>query len=165
MTSTASGRTRLQPGAVEPDRYRASITSAPQEAFLSQNEFDETLQQLQRLTPAPHQPLVMSEVVRASTNFVVRLREVMAGTGAPSWQTPLVEDGGRGAVVMLWQDGQRTLSVVVRPGEALEWFYEAGATGFGMSPVDLLRKGRTSPEDFAGRIWPAWVSGSDPATA
>lgn len=130
--------------------------------YLSQNEFDNTLQLIQRLTPGPHQPPLMSEAVQAAAEFVVGVRKVMAGAGGPLWQTPLVEDGGAGAVVLLWQDGQRTLSLVAKPGGALEWLYEPGAAGYGVNPLDLLRKGDTSAEDFAGHIWPAWVSGSDP---
>ena len=129
---------------------------------MSQDQFDDTLQHIQRLSPGPHQHPLASQAVRSATDFIERVRGLMTGASGPPWQTPLVEDGGGGAVVLLWQDGQRTLSLVAKPEGALEWFYEPGAAGYGVNPLDLLREGSASPEDFAGRVWPAWVSGSDP---
>ncbi len=53
--------------------YPASTVSALQQNLLSHNEFDETLQHIQRLTPSPYQPSAMFEAIRAATDFVVHL--------------------------------------------------------------------------------------------
>lgn len=130
---------------------------------MSQNQFNDTLQQIQRLSPSPNQTPLAAGAVQTAADFIERVREVMAGANGSPWQTPLVEDGGGGTVVLLWQDGQRTLSLVAQPGGAVEWFYEPGAAGYGLNPLDLMRQSSASPQDFAGRVWPAWVNGSDPA--
>ncbi len=133
---------------------------------MSQNEFDDTLQLIQRLTPGPHQPPLMSEAVQAATEFVIGVRGLMAGAGGPPWQVPLVEAGGDGAVVLLWQDRQRMLSLVAGPEGAVRWFYEPGAPLGYLNLADasdLLTQRASTPEDFAARVWPAWVRGDDPS--
>ncbi len=133
---------------------------------MNQSDFDDTIQNIQRLSTEAHQAPTTPEARRSAAAFVGRVGEALTDAGGPPWRVPLVEAGGDGAVVLLWQDRQRALSLVAGPEGAVRWFYEPGAPLGYLNLADasdLLTQRASTPEDFAARVWPAWVRGDDPS--
>jgi hypothetical protein len=132
---------------------------------MSQGTIDDTLQKIQKLTPEPHQPALAPQAQEAAEEFLSQIRETLASAGGPPWQTPTAEVGGGGSVVLLWEEGQRILSLTVGPDGATRWFYEPGAPFGSMMGVpatlNQLNGGPATPDEFARRLWPAWVRGDD----
>ena len=131
---------------------------------MSQNNVEQTLQQVQGLSAGPNAPA--SETLANAESFISQACAAIAATGGPAWVGPTVEMGQGGVVVFLWQDGLRGLSLKVGEEGPGKWVYEPGKSYGSIVALDFTSRlvtGEAGPDEFALRVWRPWCQGQEPA--
>lgn len=131
---------------------------------MNQDTFDNTLRQVERLSSGPDEGVLAPETLRQAASFLSQVHDALAAGGA-RWQEPTVEGGRGGAVVFLWQDGLRALSLIVGTDGAGKWVCAPGHSVADMGGLNFnsrLFEGTAAPEEFAQAVWSPWALAETP---
>jgi hypothetical protein len=131
---------------------------------MDQNAIEGTVRQIERLKARQGQEPPDPETLRSAATFIGQMGAALAAEGL-GWPAPETELGGDGAVVFLWHQGQRFLSLMVAADGAGQWVCEPASSTGAVVNLDFNNRMTAGPEEFAREVWARWARGEDPSAA